>query len=284
MGGRSVSNTSGSHSSHFMQGIYWLLTIPYEHFTPYLPDSVAYIRGQLEKGTTTDYLHWQVLVSFDRSVRLAHVKSIFGDGCHAELSRSKAADAYVWKEETRIEGTQFELGKRKMQRNRHIDWEDVRSNARLGRLADCPPDVYVRYYNSLRRIAVDHIEPVGIVKEVFVFWGKSGTGKSRRAWDEATIHAYPKCPRSKFWDGYRSHARVIIDEFRGGIDISHMLRWTDRYPTIIEVKGSSMVLAAEKIWITSNLHPRDWYPGLDADTLEALLRRLTIVHFDNPFQ
>lgn len=68
---------------------------------------------------------------------------------------------------------------------------------------------------------------------------------------------------------------VIIDEFRGVIDISHILRWLDRYPVRVERKGSSMPLKAKNIWITSNIAPREWYPGLDEATLEALLRRLT---------
>jgi len=72
---------------------------------------------------------------------------------------------------------------------------------------------------------------------------------------------------------------VVLDEFRGGIDISHLLRWFDRYPVIVEVKGSSVVLKATKIWITSNISPDDWYPELDAETKAALRRRLTVTHF-----
>lgn len=84
-------------------------------------------------------------------------------------------------------------------------------------------------------------------RQVFVYTGPTGTGKSRRAWEEGGINSYPKDPRSKFWCGYRSQECVIIgkyvsdvlltlDEFRGGIDISHLLRWLDRYPCIVEVK------------------------------------------------
>jgi len=74
-------------------------------------------------------------------------------------------------------------------------------------------------------------------------------------------------------------SNVVIDEFRGGIDISHMLRWCDRYPVRVELKGSSAPLKAVKIWITSNLHPNDWYPDLDEETKAALRRRMTITNF-----
>lgn len=261
----------------YPQAIYWLLTIPHAQFVPYLPNNCNYIKGQLELGAGTGYLHWQVLVAFQAKVRLASVTRTFGEGIHAEPSKSVAADEYVWKEETRVAGTQFELGAKPIQRGRTVDWELIRTNAREGRLDDIPGDIYCRLYGNLRRIATDNMRPVALVREVIVYWGRTGVGKSRRAWEEATFDAYPKDPRTKFWDGYRDHENVVFDEFRGDIDIAHMLRWTDRYPVNVEVKGSSVVLKAKKIWITSNLHPNDWYPGLDAVTREALMRRLNVI-------
>lgn len=262
------------------QGLYWLLTIPHAQFTPYLPPGVAYTAGQLELGGNTNYLHWQLLIAMDKKCRLAHIKKLYGDGIHAELSRSSAARDYVWKDDTAVAGTKFELGTFKLRRNNSKDWDSIRDSAKRGRLDDIPADVYVRNYSSLKRIATDHMEPVGIEREVFVFWGRTGTGKSRRAWAEAGLDAYPKDPRTKFWDGYRNHAHVVIDEFRGAIDVSHLLRWFDRYPVIVEVKGSSVVLSASKIWITSNISPDDWFPDLDHETKLALRRRLKITHFN----
>lgn len=263
------------------QARYWLLTIPHQSFTPFLhADRVGYIKGQLERGTEGGYLHWQLLVVFKRAVRLAAVKSIYGVGIHAEPSRSAAASDYVWKEDTRVAGTQFELGKVPFKRNDPKDWESIWEDAKHGRLESIPGDVRIRCYNQLRRIATDNLQAVGLERQVVCYWGRTGTGKSRRAWDEAGLLAYPKDPRTKFWDGYRGQEHVVVDEFRGGIDISHLLRWCDRYPVLVEVKGSSVALSCRKIWITSNLHPRDWYPDLDEETKAALLRRLEITHFE----
>lgn len=263
-----------------MQGRYWLLTIPQHDFIPYLPTGVAYLTGQLERGTGTGYLHWQLLCAFSKHVRLAAVKKCFGDSCHAELSRSDAADSYVSKADTRVEGTQFTLGVKAIKRNCARDWELVWESAKRGRFLDIPADLRVQHYRTLRTIASDFAEPAPIVREVFVFWGDTGLGKSRRAWEEAGLDSYSKDPRSKFWDGYRGHKNVVIDEFRGAIDIAHLLRWCDRYPVNVEIKGSSTPLLAEKIWITSNLHPSDWYRDCDLSTMNALLRRLNITHFD----
>jgi len=261
------------------QARYWLLTIPQHQFIPYLPPSVAYIRGQLEQGNETDYIHWQLLAVFSKPTRLAAVRKIFGN-IHAEPSRSSAATDYVWKQDTRIEGTQFELGKLALKRNSATDWESIRNSAKCGRLDDIPADVYVRCYNQLKRIATDNLTPCAMEREVVVYWGRTGTGKSRRAWDEAGMDAYPKDPRTKFWDGYRGQKNVVMDEFRGAIDIGHLLRWFDRYPVNVEVKGSMVTLQAEKIWITSNLSPDDWFRECDEETKAALRRRLRVTHFN----
>jgi len=263
-----------------IQARYWLLTIPYNHFTPFLPPQANYVKGQLEQGSQTDYLHWQLIVYYPKKVTIAYMKLIFGDQAHIERSKSDAAEAYVWKEDTRVEGTQFELGKKSLKRNCEKDWELIVKNAREGNFEGIPGDVLVRCYGNLKKIRVDSMQPIEVEKQIFVFWGTTGTGKSRRAWEEATLLAYPKDPNSKFWDGYSGQENVVIDEFRGAISISHMLRWLDRYPVIVEVKGSSCVFNARKIWITSNLDPKDWYENLDIETYNALRRRFTsVIHF-----
>ncbi|AJP36345.1 replication-associated protein [Avon-Heathcote Estuary associated circular virus 3] len=260
------------------QARFWLLTIRHADFLPYLPPTVDYIKGQLERGDG-GFLHWQLVVHFARKIRLRGLKRIFGDSAHAEPTRSDAARDYVWKDDTAIDNTRFELGATPVRRGVSADWESVRECAKRGRLDDIPADIYCRLYGNFKRIAVDHMVPLGIEREVNVYWGVTGSGKSRRAWNEAGLDAFPKDPRTKFWDGYRGHENVVIDEFRGGIDVAHLLRWFDRYPVVVEVKGSSVVLSAKRIWITSNLDPREWYADLDAETLAALLRRLKITQF-----
>lgn len=262
------------------QARYFLLTIPHYDFMPYLPSGVAYIKGQLEEGSSTGYRHWQVLVAFQKKVTCASVKTVFGESCHIEITRSDAANDYVWKDDTRV-GHQFELGKLAVKRNSSKDWDAVLTSVKQGRFDEVPSDILIRCYGNLKKIHVDSLSPNPCEKQVYVFWGATGTGKSRRAWEEATFDAYPKDPNTKFWDGYRGQENVVIDEFRGLINISHMLRWLDRYPIIVEIKGSSCVLNAKKIWITSNLKPDVWYSELDDETKSALRRRFTqVIHFN----
>lgn len=266
------------------QGQYWMCVIPKDEWKPWdtLPRELLFAKGQLEVGGTTGYEHWQFVVGFRRKLRLNGVKQYFGiTGMRCELTKSRAANEYCLKEETAVPGTQFSLGKVPLRRASKNDWDAILSSAKVGEWSDIPSDVYIRNYNALRKIYVDNLQPTPIEREIVVFWGRTGVGKSRRAWEEAGWDAYPKNPRSIFWDGYRGHHHVVIDEFRGGVDIAHVLRWFDRYPVIVDIKGSATPLVANRIWITSNLHPKEWYPSLDRETLEALMRRLKIVHFLN---
>lgn len=259
---------------------YWLLTIPANDWTPTLHDELDYIRGQQEIGDGTGYRHWQLLAHSKRKLTYTKVKSLFPTTTHVEHSRSSAATAYVWKEETSIPDTKFELGQLPFKRNSREDWKKILDASKEGKYDDIPADILVRHYNAIRRITADNLKPVAAERQVVVFWGRTGSGKSMRAWEEATLEAYPKDPNTKFWDGYRGnyliffstclfyldHSNVVIDEFRGGIAINHLLRWFDRYPVIVEVKGGATVLRATNIWITSNISPDDWYPELDQET------------------
>lgn len=180
--------------------------------------------------------------------------------------------------------TQFELGERLLRRNVKRDWQSIWDAAKQGDLDAIDVAARVQHYRTIKQIATDHLVAPAMERTVNVFWGVTGSGKSRRAWEEAGPQAYPKDPRTKFWCGYQGGPNVVIDEFRGGIDIGHVLRWFDRYPVLVEIKGGATVLRATTIWITSNISPEQWYPGLDPGTQAALLRRLTITHFIQPFR
>lgn len=263
---------------------WWILTIPSHLFVPFLPEDCKYIRGQLETGDATGYKHWQVVVCLSRQQRMSFLQRMFGQEIHFEPTKSAAALEYVWKEETAVPNTRFELGSKPLKRNSPSDWEKIRQLARQGELEDpeIPGDVYIRHYHSLRAISKDNAKPkMRGPQEVNVFWGKSETGKTRRVFDEIGEQPYYlKTTTTKWWDAYQGESIVILDEFRGSIDVTHLLRWLDRYPCSVEIKGSQVPLKTVKWYFTSNLSPEDWYPNLDNDTKAALMRRLTnIVYF-----
>jgi len=244
-----------------------------------LPSGVDYMVGQQEQGEG-GFVHWQFCLHCTHSQRSSFVRRLY-PSAHVEATRSDAAVAYCQKEDTRVFGSGFELGNPPVQRNKGKDWEGMWNFAKAGEIERIPCDVRIRCYSTLQRIAKDYLVPPPIERQVMVLYGSTGSGKSHRAWIEASLNAFPKDPNTKFWDGYRGHENVVIDEFRGSIAINHMLRWCDKYPVIVEVKGGAVALQARRIWITSNLAPIDWYPDVDSETRAALFRRLTIYRFDS---
>jgi len=237
-----------------------------------------------ETAPDTGTPHLQGYIVFKTNKRLGAVKNIL-PRAHWSIAKGDAAQNYAYCtkdgdfEEMGIKPlTKKEIGENEKQR-----WSEIITHAKAGTLEDHDPKVYFIHYNTALKLQAKYEKPEKIVKTVKVFWGSTGSGKSWTAWDEAGPDAYVKDPRSKFWYGYSGQENVIIDEFRGGIDISHVLRWLDDYPVLVEVKGSSCALKVKNIWITSNLHPKNWYPELDTETLQALLRRVKVTEFHSFF-
>lgn len=94
------------------QGRYWIITLPQGEFTTanfeelVISDRVQYLLGQLEVGGTTDYAHWQFVAYFRRRVRRRVLAELFPGG-HFEVTKSKAAEDYVTKDETSVPGTRY---------------------------------------------------------------------------------------------------------------------------------------------------------------------------------
>lgn len=126
------------------QGVIWIATIPEDDWTPALSDGIAYCRGQLELGEG-GFRHWQVVFYFSQKQSVSSIKEILPRSAHLELTRSKAAEDYVWKETTAIEGTRFELGEKPFRRNSKTDWDLVWQSARDGDFMAIPSSVRVQW-------------------------------------------------------------------------------------------------------------------------------------------
>jgi len=90
------------------QGVYWIITLSTANspVEPKLSYGVVWAKGQKEVGNG-GFEHWQFVAAFKPKASLRVVQRCF-PSAHAELTRSEAAIAYCFKEDTRVEGTQFE--------------------------------------------------------------------------------------------------------------------------------------------------------------------------------
>jgi len=227
-----------------------------------------------------------VVATFKKPQRLRAVSKIFPGSWGP--SRSIAAETYVEKLESAVEGTYFSVGKKPFKRNSKKDWAAILRSAQAARFSEIPEDVYIRYHRgiailtiAIRNIAVESSTNVFVVRSAKFFYGATATGKSHTAWEEAGADAYSKDPGSRWWCGYRGQKNVIVDEFRGIIAVHHLLRWLDKYPLTVETKGGSVPLVAERFWFCSNLTLRECYSQLDNISYHALERRFEIKEFIN---
>jgi len=261
-------------------GRFFILTIPFAAWTlpAALPPDLTYLKGQQETGAN-GYHHWQLICRTSKVSRCTAVKALFCQQAHVELSRSAAANSYVWKDDTRVPGTQFELGILKAPGNQ-VDWDAVKQAAIAGDYASVPASILVRHISSIKSIHAQFARPT-MRPFAFcrVYTGPTGTGKTHRAWSEAEEFGpvYWKSSTTKWWDGYHGQENVVLDEYDGQIGMVHLLRWLDKFPCLVEIKGGSTPLKAIRFWITSNLPVAQWY--VDGKTTDpqraALARRVT---------
>lgn len=245
-----------------------------------MPKEFQFFVGQLERGTNSERLHFQFVVGFCRSVRFEKAKSFFHDSVHLESCRDRDSSIeYVRKRETRVDGSEVELGKLPTRRSVKRDWDKVWESARSGDLEGVDSSIRVQHYNSLKRIATDYMTPpVRHNVKLYIYWGITGAGKSHRAYTEANEQGpdvFYKDADTKWWDGYRGEARVIFDEFTGDIPIATVLAWVNWMPRTVEVKGGSIPLLAREFWFTSNTEPSRWWPHASDKSWGAFQRRIT---------
>ena len=120
------------------------------------------------------------------------------------------------------------------------------------------------------------VEPI----EVIWYYGKSGTGKTKKIFDtEVNIFR----PTSyKWWEGYDNHKVVLVDDWRPTwCNFVNLLKLTDIYPFRVQTKGGSRQVKYNKIYFTSHLSPKDYFSELlDSDYLQLERRITRLVCFD----
>ena len=241
---------------------YWLFTLnnPEDVDVPvkWLPKPV-WCRWQLEKGESgTPHLQGVVHV---KRCRLSAMKKLDGR-CHWESTRSKAAEDYVCKEESRVSGP-FEFGKKVKQGQRN-DLDAMRLVLKKQR---CLPwkshfGATCRYQRSFQMYLGSLYSVRSSKPKVIVYYGTTGVGKSYKA-NEGNPGAYWKSVTNKWWDGYTQQSVVILDDYGHGeknmFPYVYLLSLLDAYPFQVEVKGACINFNSATIIITSPRHPSEWY-------------------------
>lgn len=206
--------------------------------------------------------------------------------CGADGQRNPYAQmaAYCTKEDTRLAGPWRHDS---TNRGKRTDIDNFLADLRasdghvdeLGLLTHHPA-MYFRYNKMALRAAFLLSPKPAIVfgpRMVVVLHGSSGCGKTHYA-----VTKYPgivkiQVDKNGFISNYDpSSATVLIDEFASNIKFSDFSQMLDKYAYNVEPKGLPPVpWNASTIVITSNIDPRDWYPGVTLEQRRAICRRIT---------
>lgn len=115
------------------------------------------------------------------------------------------------------------------------------------------------------------------------FYGKTGTGKTRTAWEEAQSRygsdIWVSLNTDQWFDGYIGQEAVILDDIRPKTwNFYNMLRFTDRYKLVVPIKGGFTRWCPKEIWITAPTAPRELYCNYSTNEpyegIEQLERRI----------
>lgn len=162
----------------------------------------------------------------------------------------------------------------------------LRSGNGLRSVLDEFPGVLVKFHKGLcaaQALLASRRDPA-CAPTIEIFWGDSGTGKTKKAIEEnpdAYLLTKPNGNGTIWFDGYEGQSTIIFDEFYGWVQYDLLLRILDRYPLKLQIKGGFVECSATKFVFTSNKPWADWYPGIDDKS--ALQRRIKefgrVTHF-----
>lgn len=222
--------------------------------------------------------HYQGYIEFGKVMRLSACKKLL-TRAHWEIrcGTREQARQYSMKDGDYIELGEWELGGQGTRNDLHDMIKLIKKNTPQLEILETLPEVVSRNMRFMEKYTALHEKETTKnfrEVEVHVLWGDAGTGKTRKVFEECpdvfTVNSDEAFP----FEGYSGETELLIDDFYGGIKYHNLLRILDGYQYRVNIKGSHRYAKWQKIYITSNDKPENWYSrGLT----NALARRLTSV-------
>lgn len=227
-----------------------------------------------EYGEESDKrVHMHAYVIYNGPVTFGRVKRDFPTTTHIERCGGGHASniAYIKKG-----GNWWEHGDAPSEQGERTDLSDIGRLIKEGKplsfIRDEYPSQMIRYGRGIRELALSVKPPPWRDVEVHVYYGPTGTGKTRKAMSNPSVYKLNTNSNGTLWfDGYEGEEVLILDDFYGWIKYGELLTILDGYPYRCQTKGGSVWARWSKVIITSNKPPADWYDGVLKD---ALFRRI----------
>jgi len=224
-----------------------------------------------EEGTP----HLQFSMTFKTVKRLSSLKKLCSR-VHWEIARVDS-DVYLY---CKKDGSQVvcNIDNRTQGKRRDVDAAYdavINKRTRAQFYQERPSYQAIRVYE---KVSVDMHEPEGwSPKTVEWFYGATGTGKTRAAWERYGESLYV-VTNVRWFDGYIGQETILIDDHRAAdVAWGELLRLLDSYPLRREVKGGHVWLAHRRVVITAPCTFEEMYSYQSPTELSQLARRITRV-------
>jgi len=155
--------------------------------------------------------------------------------------------------------------------------EDLLAGHALEEIAQNHFGAFIRYQRGINAFRTIFAPKRDWQVEVHVFWGKTGTGKTRRVYQESEGKSLYSHPGGPWFDGYDRDEIVLFDEFSGSyFALPYLLKLLDRYEMRVPIKGGFVSFVPKRIYLTANYPPEEWYTGAKPEHVAAMMRRITL--------
>lgn len=278
-------------------------------FIPWADDKCSFWVYGEEICPTTERLHLQVYMEFNDQLSLSTIQAGLPKA-HVErrLGTAKEAAGYCKKGILKDHGGKpggwayyfdhphqtwkgRQAGEISMQ-GRRADLELAHAELAAGKTANELIDAQPHLAHSHAR-ALDRLEDIQLAKKRrswmtkgLWLYGATGVGKTSYVYsnhdlDDIYVH---NMDDKGWWDGYAGQPVVILDDFRGSIPYSQLLKLVDRYPMTVSRRARQPTpFLATHLYITSSMPPEGVYHNLAlGDSLAQLYRRFEVQQVFGP--
>lgn len=264
----------------------------------YDPATMCYLVYQYERADSGT-LHWQGYVEFINRKTYNAARALLkapGAACFARRGTPEEASIYCKKPEGRVEhAVPYEFGEmaphQQGQRTDIIALRDALISGKRKREIiedDTLLPTYAKFYKFADRIEGYYPPERTTPRKIYLLIGPPRCGKTRSVMEQfrgpnrANLFKVPLNGKTMWFDGYDKNTDALVDDFVGAashLALADFLRLIDPWGVEqVQVKGAFCWWNPERIFITTNIYPKDWYKWENrAIQYEAIAERFTAV-------
>lgn len=224
----------------------------YVEYVKHITDYAKYGIIGKEVGKSGTH-HLQMYVEYKNPKRFTTLCKIY-EGAHIEKKRATNVEAaeYCKKEGDFIEIGALVPDAQGARNDLKYLAESIEDNNNIRQMIEDNIATSNQHLTCCQKLMSIYEPPREGKPEVFWYFGKSGSGKTRKAHEMCGERPWVSKGSLDWFDGYDGHEDVILDDFRADhVPFSTLLRLLDRYEFSVPIKGGFRQWKPKRIFITT---------------------------------